>query len=334
MKVYCKKLVAAVLVVCMALGMTACGSKPLDGSQIVATVGEKEMTLGEANFLLRYQQVQTESYYESLLGEDIYEKDLYGTGSSYGVDFKADVMTQMHEYYAIEEKAADYGVALTAEDTAAIEETAKTFVEANPKETLEQMTADQATVERVLTLMTIRSKVAATVKAEADVNISEEEAVQRGFAYITISKGSGDSALTEEEIQDYKVKLQAVIESVKEGNTIEGAAVEQGLTAYTGNYNKSTGSYYDPVLVEAMNAVSEGEATEIVETDANIYVAQVTAEVDEEATANAKEALIKTAQTEYFNGLVGEWAEEYPLTVNETVWEQVVFDRSYDIKPE
>jgi len=44
--------------------------------------------------------------------------------------------------------------------------------------------------------------------------------------------------------------------------------------------------------------------------------------------------LVKTAQTEYFNGLVGEWAEEYPLTVNETVWEQVVFDRSYDIKPE
>ena len=60
MKVYCKKLAAAMMVVCMALGMTACGSKPLDGSQIVATVGEKEMTLGEANFLLRYQQVQTE----------------------------------------------------------------------------------------------------------------------------------------------------------------------------------------------------------------------------------------------------------------------------------
>ena len=119
MKVYCKKLVAAALVVCMALGMTACGSKPLDGSQIVATVGEKEMTLGEANFLLRYQQVQTEYYYESLLGEDIYEMDLYGTGNTYDVDFKADVMTQMHEYYAIEEKAADYGVVLTEEETAA-----------------------------------------------------------------------------------------------------------------------------------------------------------------------------------------------------------------------
>lgn len=334
MKVYCKKLVAAALVVCMALGMTACGSKPLDGSQVVATVGEKEMTLGEANFLLRYQQVQTESYYESMLGEGIYEMDLYGTGSTYGADFKADVMTQMHEYYAIEEKASDYGVALTEEDAAAITEAAKAFVEANAEETIKQMNADQATVERVLTLMTIRSKVAAAAKAEADVTVTDEEAAQRGFSYITIAKGSGDTALTEEEIQDYKVKLQAVIESVNAGNTIEGAAVEQGMTAYTGNYGKNTDVYYDAELIEALDAVSEGEATEIVETDSNIYLAQVTAEVDEEATANVKESLINSAQTEYFNGLVEEWLNEYPLTINEAVWGQVVFDRSYEIKAE
>jgi trigger factor len=72
MKVYSKALVAVALVICMALGMTGCGSEPLDGKQVVATVGETEMTLGEANFLLRYQQVQTESYYESMLGEGIY----------------------------------------------------------------------------------------------------------------------------------------------------------------------------------------------------------------------------------------------------------------------
>ena len=71
MKACMKTLVAAGLCMGMALGMVGCGSKPLDGSQVVATVGEKEMTLGEANFLLRYQQVQTESYYESMLGTGI-----------------------------------------------------------------------------------------------------------------------------------------------------------------------------------------------------------------------------------------------------------------------
>ena len=137
MKVYRKSLVAAALVVCMALGMTGCGSEPLDGKQIAATVGETEMTLGEANFLLRYQQVQTESYYESMLGEGIYEMDLYGTGATYAEDFKASIMDQMQEYYIMEAKAADYGVALTEEDTAAIAEAAAKFLSDNDANTKE-----------------------------------------------------------------------------------------------------------------------------------------------------------------------------------------------------
>lgn len=220
MKVYHKVLAVAALVICMALGMTGCGSEPVDGSQVVATVGEKEMPLGEANFLLRFQQVQTESFYESMLGEGIYVKDVSGTGSTFGEDFKSNIMKEMQEYYVIEEKAADYGAALTEEETAEITEAAKAFVEANKADTLEQMTADQATVERVLSLMKLRSKVEAAVKAEADVAETAEEAEK------------------------------------------------------------------------------------------------------------------ETARTEYFNEVLAGWTAEYPFTVVDSVWEQVVFDRSYEVKAE
>ena len=220
MKVYHKVLASAALVICMALGMTGCGSEPVDGSQVVATVGEKEMPLGEANFLLRFQQVQTESFYESMLGEGIYVKDVSGTGSTFGEDFKSNIMKEMQEYYVIEEKAADYGAALTEEETAEIAEAAKAFVEANKADTLEQMTADQATVERVLSLMKLRSKVEAAVKAEVDVAETAEEAEK------------------------------------------------------------------------------------------------------------------ETARTEYFNEVLAGWTAEYPFTVVDSVWEQVVFDRSYEVKAE
>ena len=330
MKACMKALVVAGLCASMALGMVGCGSEPLDGSQVVATVGEKEMTLGEANFLLRYQQVQTEYYYESLFGTGIYSMDLYGTGTSYGEEFKNDVMEQMQEYYVAEEKAAEYGVALTAEETAAITEAATAFLAANDNNAKEQMTADQATVEKVLTLMTIRSKVAAAVKAEADVTVTDEEAAQRGFSYITVSKGSDDTALTEEEIQSYKEKLAAVAESVKAGNTMDGAAVEQGMTAYAGTYGEGTDMYYAADMIAALNGIKEGEVTEIIETDSELYLATVTTELDEEATASRKETLVSSAQTEYYNSLLETWLAEYEVTVNENVWEQVVFDRSYD----
>lgn len=216
MKACMRTLVAAGLCMGMALGMVGCGSEPLDGSQVVAAVGEKEMTLGEANFLLRYQQVNTEFYYESMFGAGIYDKDLYGTGTSYGVEFKKDVMEQLQEYYITEEKAADYGIALTDEEKAAITDAAAAFLAENNTNTKEQMTADQATVERILTLMTFRSKVAAAVKAEADVTDTDEEAAQ------------------------------------------------------------------------------------------------------------------EEAQTEYYNGVLETWKAESPITVDEAVWGQVVFDRSYD----
>ena len=82
--------------------------------------------------------------------------------------------------------------------------------------------------------------------------------------------------------------------------------------------------------IVALNGIKEGEVTEIIETDSELYLATVTAEVDEDATASRKETLISTAQTEYYNSLLETWLAEYEVTVNENVWEQVVFDRSYD----
>lgn len=331
MKVYHKALVAAALCMSMALGVTGCGSEPLDGSQIVAAVGEKTMTLGEANFLLRYQQVQTETYYESMLGEGIYDMDLYGDGTTFGQSFKEDIMAQMQEYYILEEKAADYGVTVTEEETAKITETAMAFLEANAADVQEQMNADQETVERVLTLATIRSKMAAAIYAEANVTVTDEEAAQRGFSYISISKGSGDEALTDEEIQESKAKLTAAAESAASGNTLDAAAVEQGLTAYSGNYGKDYTSGYSEEMITALDALAEGEVSDIVETETDLYLLQLTAELDEEATESRRESLLATKQTEYYNEVMAGWVEEYPLTVEESVWDQVVFDRSYEL---
>lgn len=331
MKVFHKRLAAAGLCVIMAISTVGCGSKPLDGSQKVATVGEKEMTLGEANFLLRFQQVQTESYYESMLGTGIYDKDLYGNGTTYGESFKNDVMESMQEYYILEAKAADYGVELTEEETAKISETAAAFLKANEDMTKEQMTADQKTVERVLTLMTLGKKVTAAIYAEADVTVSDEEAAQRGFSYVAIPKGSGDEALSDKEIQESKDKLAAMEEQIKGGDTIDAAAVEAGLTAYPGSYGKDYSAGYDAKVIEALDALKEGEVSDVIETDAQLYLVQLTKELDEEATAKRKDDLTSQQQMEYYNELMASWKDEYVLTVDEKVWDQVVFDRSYDL---
>lgn len=331
MKVYQKALVVAGLCVSMAAGLAGCGSKTLDGSQTVATVGEKTITLGEANFLLRYQQAETESYYEQMLGEGFYNMDLMGTGEAYGETVKGDVMTQLQEYIILGEKAADYGVALTEEETAKITEVATAFLAANSDETKAQMTADQATVESVLTLMTVGMRTANMVAAEADITVTDEEAAQRGFSYVSVAKGSGDTALSEDEVQAAKDQLNSVAASVAGGNTIDAAAVEQGLTAYPGNYGEGNSVSYAAEMITALDAMAEGEVSEIIETETMLYLVQLTKEFDEEATAERKASLIQTKQSEYYNEVMDAWKAEAPLTIEEAVWKEVKFNNSYEL---
>lgn len=331
MKVYSKALVVAGLCASMTFGLAGCGSEAPDGSQVVATVGEKNVTLGEANFYLRYQQVQSEYYYEAMLGQGIYEMDLYGDGSTYGEKLKADIMDQMHQYYILEEKAADYGVILTEEDYAAISAAATAFLDANSAETLAQMTADQETVERMLTLATLSKRVGNAIYSEADITVTEAEAIQRGFEYVKVSKGSGEEALTEEEIAAEKETLKTAVSKVKGGAVLGEVVAEMELTASKGSYGPANASSYDEALINALGGLSEGGITEVIETEDALYIAQLTAEYDEAATANMYSSLVTAQQNEYYSSCMGQWVEEYPLTVDEAVWGTIVFDRSYDL---
>lgn len=337
MKVNHKALAAAGLCICMALGVTACGNDAPDGTKTVATVGEKEMKLAEANFILRYQQSQSESMYENMVGADIYSKDLYGNGTTFGDTMKEGVINTVRDYYILEEKAADYGVSLTEEEKEKISAAADAFLEANEEYTKEQMTADKKTVERVLTLMTIGTKTSDAIAEEADVTVTDEEAAQRGFSYVTISKnvqkedGGESEPLSEEALAAEKEKLEKLAEELKADAGFTAAAEAEGLTAATGAYSADNTGAYPKEVIAALDALKEGEVSKIVETDTTLYLLQLTAETDEAATQARKSSLENQKKAEYYNELMEKWREEYPLEIVEDVWKEVVFDRSYDV---
>lgn len=337
MKGFFKAFAAAGLCMCMALGVTACGQKALDGKQVAATVGEKEMTLGEANFLLRYQQSQSEAMYESMAGEGFYDRDLTGSGKTFGQTMKDGMMNSLRDYYILKEKAADYGVTLTEEEKAAVKSAAETFLKANDKYTREQMTADEETVESVLTLMTYAAKMREAIIAEANVTVSDEEAAQRGFDYIKVSKtvtaeGSKESrSLSDDEIAEKKAALNEAAALVQGGTDFKAAAETKELTAAEGSYSADNTGTYPEEVIAALEGLAEGEMSGIVETDEALYLLKVTADVDTEATEARRASLKSLKEGEYYNGLMQSWYEEYPLEVKEDVWAQVVFDRSYDM---
>ena len=137
--------------------MTGCSDKGLDGSQVAATVGGEEISLGLANFTARIQQAQAETYYKAYFGDSMWSQDI--GGMTYEESVKDSIMDMLKEYYIVRAHASEYGVALSEEEEQKIADAAAKFMSDNPEKTITQMTASEEVVRELLELITIRSHV-------------------------------------------------------------------------------------------------------------------------------------------------------------------------------
>lgn len=227
MSKYGKRILAAGICASMAMGLlTGCSSS---NDEVVAKMGDTKLTLGEANFMLRYSQAQTQSYLGAMFGEgtNVFQQDLTGSGQAYGETVKESVLNDLKDMTILEQHMSDYNVELTDEDKAAIEEAAKQFIADNSKDVLKEMSATEETVSRILTLYTIQSKMETAIEADVDTEVSDEEAAQKTiqYAYFTIPE-------TESETED-ATEATSADESASETGTETEATSESETVAET-----------------------------------------------------------------------------------------------------
>ena len=287
--------------------LTGCGS--IDENDVVATVGEKEITADVANFFARYTQAQYETYYSGYLGDDMWNTDA-SKGETYEEFVKDSVLNELEKMIVLEEHMGDYDVSLTEEEKAVIEKSAKAFDEANTLESKEKISGSRKTVKRVLTLMAVQKKMAEAIEAGADTEVSDDEAAQKSMQYVlfpykTTDDSGKSSDLSDEEKAEAKKKAGSFAESA-------GTADDFG---------------------KAADALGEGEVTGVIETDSGCYVAKVTSLLDREATDSKKESIVQERKTKLYNDTCDKWIKKAGVKVNKGVWRKVDFnDLSVTIK--
>ena len=324
---YGKRILAAGVCAMMTMGLlTGCSSST---GKTVAKMGDAEITLGEAEFMLRYNQAKTQGYLGALFGEgsNVFQQDLTGSGQAYGVTMKESVMNDLKDMILMEQHMSDYNVELTDEEKAAIEETAKEFLAENSKDVLKALAATEETVTRVLTLYTIQSKMQTAIEADVDTEVSDDEAAQKSiqYVYFTIPE-------TESEAED-----TTEAESGSEEDTTEAvtdAAEESGETV--AETESETVSETETAAEETSEAVSENgteDASEAVSENGTEDASEAVSENDtEEATeAETEESAEKketreTAQSVIDAVLGGETLEDAVKAVDEN---KSVTDYSY-----
>ena len=217
MKKMMKRTAAVTLAGIMSVGMlTGCGSKTIDGTKIVATVDGTEIPLGVVSLYARQQQEQTTAMYMSYMGsaDNIWDQTAdEDSGKTYGDQAVESSLKSVETMYILKEKAADYKVEVTEDEEKAIADAASQFMASNGEDTIKELGVTEDQVKTLLELLTIQKKIYDPIVAEGNITVSDDEANQSSFTYVSIST-SGDD-VTDEQKEEKKKQAQEILDKMK-----------------------------------------------------------------------------------------------------------------------
>lgn len=313
---------------------TGCGKNP-SATLVTIDKGKDTISLGYADFTARYTQSMYDGIYLNYFGETMWSQE--EDGKTMEDTVKENVLGTLEETYLLRKHAADYDVKISDKDKKAIQKAAKAFIEANDKETLKEMSATQEIVEQYLTDSTYATRVEEAIRAEAKVEVSQEEAAQKTIYYVKLSTapqqdGEGNTTeKTDEEIEEIKKQAQAL----SEAENFESYAEENEWEILKNSYGKDNATLDDAVIAAA-DKLEEGQiSAPILVKDDGYYVVRLDSALDKEATENRKEELEEEQRTKYYTDTLDGWKEEIDWKVDEKLWAKVTFDSLFEtITPE
>ena len=282
------------------------------------------------------QQAQYETYYAPMMGttgEALWQQEME-EGKTYEESTKETLLLNLENLYLIRQHAEEYEVALTEEDTKAIEEAAKKFDEDNALEEKEAVSGYKKYIEEYLELVTIQSRMDPKMKEGVNEEVSDEEAAQKSmkyvyFPYSTTDADGNTKDLTEDEKKELKKTAQTFADTLKVSETkdIDALAQKGGYEVKTTTFDsESTAPNAD--LVKALDALTtEGDVTDVIESDYGIYVGKLTSLLDREATDTEKTNIVAQRKQEQYDSLLADWRKETEITENKKVWNKIDFEK-------
>ena len=339
MKTMTKKTAVVALAGVMAAGMlTGCGEKALDGTKTVATVDGTEIPLGMLSLSVREGQAQAEAMYKSFMGGSDYS--IWGTeaekGKTYGEQAVEQALKDIELMCILKEKAADYDVKITEDDEKAIADAAAAFMSANTEDTLKTLAVTEDQVKTYLELETYKSRMHDPIIADVDKNVSDEEAQQSSFNYVSIST----SDLSDDEIKQKKEDAQKILDGLNadpDGDFGEIAkSVDDSYTVLSGSFDTNedaseeesddedettaSSSNYPDEVMKVLRTLKDGEVgPDVIEADSAYYVVKLDKVNDEDATATKKESIISTRENELYTETTDKWLDEADIKVEKKV---------------
>ena len=333
-----------------ALLLTGCSGIKKDATLVTVVNGDKTETisLGYGNFVARYNQALYDVYYGSYMGEDMWSQDMSGSGSNMQDETKDSVLEEMETWYLCTAHASDYQVSLSDEDKKAIDDAAKSFMSANSDAAIDQIGATEDYVRQLLTDRTYATRVRAAIDKESEgkVEVTDDESKQSTLSYYLFEKGGtpdeADSiveavenaeATSEEETAQTNETALANAKSVASAEDFDKAGDGLDVTVQTHSFTTAADASEDGTLPEAVisaaKGMSEGQVSDVIDTDDGYYVIRLDKKYDKDATEDKKDELFAQKQNEYYEDILEGWKGKITWTVDDKAWAKVKFEERF-----
>lgn len=299
----------------------------------IIQVGEKYVGLDEIMFYVLCLRQQYEGYF----GEEIWSVDV--GGRSFEEMCKEDVFNEIVQLKVITAMAESQGVEVTEDEAAEIQDTVLEQMEEIDELDALLYHIDQELLESIYHDNYLSSKMFEVVTSDVDTNVSEEEAHHAQFLVLTL--------LTEGEDKDYNQiqldeearaqtlelaeELRTQLLEVMEDGTPEEVAAEFESLALTHSdlaeihQVLGRGDMDDAAFDRIAFGLRTGGISRVIEGEHAIYLVYCVNELDEDATAEAKEEIILARQDAAFREIYEGWLQEVTIHVDEEKWAAVSF---------
>ena len=338
---YYKRAAALLMVTVIGFAaLTGCGKKNLDGKQTAMTINGENVSAGTLSFESHYEAAMIYTYYGSYFGEQGYFDSDAGNedGTTIGQDMVNRSAEAVRDDVLIRQHAEEFGVSLTEEQTAKIDEVAQSFMDNNDAEVLAKLGISKEDVVYSLTLDTVWAEMLDPMAEGIDTEVTDEEAQQTSVTYVGMvaADEEEDGKSVEELNEETKAILQEILDKIKEEDDIASADIDAIAQSVDESY-RGTQVYFstndedpytvDKVVADAVKGLKDGEVYDgvLVNADESRYfIVRLDKTFDPTATEERKGTIITDRKQARHDELLEQWKEEADVVMNEDVIKQVV----------
>lgn len=329
-----RKMAAAGLAGCMIAGMllSGCGT---NGKETAIKVNDDVITVGQANFFLRYQQAQStymmQQYGMYQSGASLWDQDYTASSdssiSTYGDSLKDSAKNTLIQDICLKEHAADYNLALSDELNSALDTAAEKTYSEN-EDTMKKLGTSQEDIRCVLELSSYQSLMYDSMTADVDTNVSDDDAKQSTITYarinLTKQNDSGDTVNVDDDAKaKYKTTMEELLKEIQKADdpattdiTSQAKALDSdNIVSSTLSYGSDDTTLPDAVK-EAAATLKDGEVYDgVIDTGDYYYVIRMDAVLDRDATDSKKESIVSERKQNAYNDLLKSWTDAADVTL-------------------